>query len=64
MSTDYDVVPGFSIADSKKIADQILERKDKNHPHSQKKSSGFVDILENKEPDISASSIFISKVSQ
>jgi hypothetical protein len=57
-----EVVPGLTIADMKKIANQILEKTDVNHPQSSKPGNGFLDILENGKPDISASPIFIKKV--
>ena len=57
-----EVVPGLTVADMKKIADQILEKTDVNHPQSSKPGNGFLDILENGKADISASPIFIRKV--
>jgi hypothetical protein len=56
-----EVVPGLSRGDVKVIADKIFKQKDRNHPHSRKKANGFLDILENGKPNISASSIFIRK---
>jgi hypothetical protein len=48
----------------KNIAEQIYNRNDGNHPQYAKgKNNGFTDILENFEPDISASPVFIKKVS-
>ena len=63
MNSDKGVVPGLSVSDLEDITNQIFERKDMNHPHSSDKKSSFIDILENAEPDISASSIFIKKIS-
>ena len=57
-----EVVPGLTVADMKKIADQILERTDVNHPQSSKPGNGFLSILENGKADISASPVFIRKV--
>jgi hypothetical protein len=64
MGFENEVVPGLSTANVKDIADQIFSRKDGNHPqYSGDEKNGFLDILENAEPDISASPIFIRKVS-
>jgi len=57
-----EVVPGLTVADMRKIADQVLGRKDINHPQSGKTENGFLDILQNGKPDISASNIFVKKV--
>ena len=59
MDLQEEVVPGLSVADVKCISDQIFNRKDGNH----QETSGFLDIMEKGEPDISTSSIFIDKVS-
>jgi hypothetical protein len=59
-----EVVPGLSKKDVRIMADQIFKQKDGNHPHSPKQTNGFLDILENGKPNISASSIFIRKVSE
>jgi hypothetical protein len=59
-----EVVPGLSTDDVRVIADKIFNQKDRNHPHSRKQTNGFLDILENGKPNISASSIFIRKVSE
>jgi len=56
-------VPALSKNNAKIILGQILSRKDENHPHSSGASDGFFDILENRKPEISASKIFIKKVS-
>ena len=64
MSIEKEIVMGLSDADIENIADQIYNRKDTNHPQSfSNKSTSFIDILENAKPDISASPIFIRKVS-
>ena len=56
-----EVVPGLSAADVEEIADQVFNRKDGNHPQLNIAGSGFIDILKNGKPDISASSVFIKK---
>ena len=57
------MVPGLSSADVKDIADQVFGRTDENHPHhAGEGDNGFLDILANGEPVISASSIFVNKV--
>ena len=58
---DKEVVPGLSAADVKEIADQVFNRKDGNHPQLNASGSGFINILQNGKPDISASSVFIKK---
>ena len=59
-----EVVPGLSSDDVREIADQIFNRTDGNHPQLKVKTSenGFIDILKNGKSDISASSVFIKKV--
>jgi hypothetical protein len=51
----------LSLADEEKIVNEIFSRNDGNSPRN--KDSGFRDILKNGKPDISASPIFIKKVS-
>jgi len=58
MEKEFD---NLSLADEEKIINEILSRNDGNSPRN--KDSGFRDILKNGKPDISASSIFIKKVS-
>ena len=59
-----EVVPGLSSNDVKIIAEQIYNRTDGNHPHyAREENNGFLDILENAEPNISASPVFAKKVS-
>ena len=61
MNDNKEIVPGLTFADVNDIADQIFSRKDENHPHCLNgEKSGLIDILENAEPDISASPIFIN----
>ena len=59
MDINDEVVPGLSSADVKDIANRIFSKKDVNH----EENHGFIDILENAEPVISASTIFVRKVS-
>ena len=59
MDINDEVVPGLSSADVKDIANRIFSKKDVNH----EENHGFIDILENAEPAISASPIFVRKVS-
>ena len=56
-----EVVPGLTDADVRKIAEQVFNRTDGNHPQSGKPGSGFIDILQNGKSDISASSVFVRK---
>jgi len=46
-------VSALSEDDAKIILEQILSRKDGNHPHSLGTGDGFFDILENSKPEIS-----------
>jgi hypothetical protein len=63
-SDNEEIVPGLYSSDVKDITNQIFNRKDGNHPHcSSDGNNGFLDILENGKSDISASPIFIRKVS-
>ena len=61
--TEKEVLPGLTVADARKIAEQIFIRTDGNHPQLNASENGFMDILENGKPDMSASSAFIRKVS-
>ena len=61
--TEREVVPGLTSADVKEIADQIFNRTDGNHPQLRVSGNGFIDILQNGKPDISASAVFIRKAS-
>jgi hypothetical protein len=56
-------VSGLTSAEVKQIAEQIFCRTDSNHPQLKKTDNGFLDILRNGKPNISASSVFIKKVS-
>jgi len=61
--TEKEVVPGLTSADVKEIADQIFKRTDGNHPLLNVSGNGFINILQNGKPDISASPVFVRKVS-
>ena len=61
---EEEVVPGLSRIDLKAISDQIFSKNDKNSPlYVREGNNGFLDILTNAKPDISASSTFVNKVS-
>ena len=60
---EREVVPGLTVTDVRKIADQVLSNKDINHPQSNKPENGFLNILQNGKPDVSASNVFVRKVS-
>ena len=60
--TENEVVPGLTSADVEEIADQIFNRTDGNHPQFSTSENGFIEILQNEKPDMSASSVFIKKV--
>ena len=61
-NAEEEIVTGLSAADVKEIADQVFNRKDGNHPQLNASGSGFINILQNGKPDMSASSAFIKKV--
>jgi len=61
VATEREVVPGLTSADVKEIADQIYNKRDGNHPQLSKPGNGFIDILRDGKPDISASPVFIRK---
>ncbi|MDR1838282.1 MAG: hypothetical protein LBQ93_01660 [Treponema sp.] len=61
--TEKEVVPGLTSADVKEIADQIFNKTDGNHPQLRVSGNGFIDILQNGKPDISASPVFVRKAS-
>jgi hypothetical protein len=56
-----DGVTSINSESVRQIADQIFGRTDGNHPQLGKADNGFLDILQNGKPDLSASSIFIKK---
>ena len=58
-----EVVPGLTSADVKEIADQVFNRTDSNHPQLNVSGNGFIDILQDGKPDISASPVFVRKAS-
>jgi len=62
VNTQKEVVPGLTVADVKEIADQVFRKTDGNHPQLNKPLNGFMDILQNGKPNISASPVFIRKV--
>jgi len=64
MKANKEIIKGLSLANMENIANQILERNDSNHPLStHKKNKRVLDTLKNAKPNISASSVFIKKVS-
>ena len=63
VKTEREVVPGLTSADVKEIADQVFNRTDGNHPQLSVSGNGFIDILQDGKPDISASPVFVRKVS-
>ena len=60
--TEKEVVPGLTVADVREIANQVFDRTDDNHPQFSSSENGFLDILQEGKPDMSASSVFIRKV--
>jgi hypothetical protein len=59
---ENEVVPSLTVADVKVMVDQVLTWTDGNHPEIDRSESGFMDILQNGESRISASSVFIRKI--
>jgi len=60
---EKEVVPGLTSADVKEIADQIFNKTDGNHPQLSVSGNGFINILQNGKPDISASPAFVRRAS-
>ena len=60
---EKEVVPGLTSADVREITEQVFNRTDGNHPQLNVSGNGFINILQNGKPDISASSVFVRKVS-
>jgi hypothetical protein len=60
---EKEIVPGLTDSDLKEISDQIFNRMDGNHPQLSVSENGFIDILQNGKPDISASPVFIKRAS-
>jgi hypothetical protein len=54
-----EVVPGLSSADVADMVEKVFAWTDGNHPQISKSENGFIDILQNGKPDISASPTFI-----
>jgi len=63
VNIEKEVVPGLTSADIKEITDQVFNRTDGNHPLLNVSGNGFINILKNGKPDISASPVFVRKVS-
>jgi len=61
IATEKEVVPGLTSADVREIADQVFNRTDGNHPQLSVSGNGFINILQNGRPDISASPVFVRK---
>jgi len=62
-AAEKEVVPGLTSDDVKEIADQVFNRTDGNHPQLNMSGNGFINILQNGKPDISASPVFVRKAS-
>jgi hypothetical protein len=62
VNNEKEVIPGLTSADVREIANQVIKRTDGNHPQFNASENGFIDILQNGKPDISASPVFINKV--
>jgi hypothetical protein len=58
---DKEVVPGLFSADVADMAEKVFNWTDGNQPQLSRPENGFLDILQNGKPDISASSVFIRK---
>jgi hypothetical protein len=63
VTVEKEVVPGLTSADVREITEQVFNRTDGNHPLLNASGNGFINILQNGKPDISASSVFVRKVS-
>ncbi|MDR1636052.1 MAG: hypothetical protein LBR93_01810 [Treponema sp.] len=58
---EEDVVPGLSSADVADMMEKVFSWTDGNHPQLNISENGFLDILRNGKPDMSASLAFIKK---
>jgi hypothetical protein len=61
-SENEEIVPGLFSSDVADMAEKVFNWTDGNRPQANSSGSGFLDILQNAKPDMSASSIFIRKV--
>jgi hypothetical protein len=59
---DEEIVPGLFASDVAEMAEKVFNWTDGNRPQKNSSGNGFLDILENAKPDISASPVFIRKV--
>jgi hypothetical protein len=59
---DEEIVPGLFASDVAEMAEKVFNWTDGNRPQKNSSGNGFLDILKNAKPDMSASSIFITKV--
>jgi hypothetical protein len=60
-SENKEVVPGLSSTDVAEMREKVYNRTDGNQPQLNSSGNGFLDILRNGRPGISASSAFIRK---
>jgi ATP sulfurylase len=57
-----EVVPGFTAADVKEMADKVFNWTDGNHPQVNSAENGFLNILRNGKSEVSSSPAFIRKI--
>jgi hypothetical protein len=60
---EKETVFGLTLTNAKNISDQVFNLTDKNHPDTNFSDNRFMDILKSGKPTISASSIFVKRVS-
>jgi hypothetical protein len=56
-AVEEEVVPGLSSADVADMMEKVFNWTDGNHPQLNSPENGFLDILQNGKPDISASPV-------
>jgi hypothetical protein len=61
-SENEEIAPGLFSSDVADMAEKVFNWTDGNRPQTNSSGSGFLNILKNAKPDISASPIFIQKV--
>jgi hypothetical protein len=59
-----EIVPGLTSADVREMADKVFNRTDGNHPQITGSENGFLDIIKNGKPEISASPAFLRKLNR
>jgi len=64
MELKEEVVPGLTYGEMVKMADSVMGWTDGNHPRTGRSENRFIDILQNGKPNISASPVFVQKITE